>query len=314
MCKLGRSWRIEDNEMRKDHKAVANRDNFLDRKVLRLQKTIESWAKKNKLWSDCSFFDYIDRRQPVEWDPTGYVTVLAADGPISRYVICGEHAELLREFERILRAHGFWYENFDHTEMWIYAIGRDNAQEFKDYMHWKWICSLVRPEFDSLEDDFYAYFANHGSRDLSGLGWRDCEKLVAALMESRGYQVELGPGTNDGGVDLRFLQPDPIGDIMTLVQIKKYRPDLKIKLGAVQALHGATVAERAENSMFVTTSEYSRSARNFAERKNVAMTLCSSEDIRRWCADAHKGIVRDKKKLLSGEKSIGRSKGRGMIT
>lgn len=287
--------------MKNDHEVAVNRDKSLDRKVLRLQKTIESWAKKNKLWSDCGFFDYTDRRRPVEWDPTGYVTVLAADGPLAEYVICGGHSETLSEFDQILAAQDFWYENFDHTEMWIYATGRDNAQEFKDYMHWKWVCSLVKAEFDSLDEELYAYIASPGSRDLSGLGWRDFEKLIAALMESQGYQVELGCGTNDGGVDLRLLQRDPIGDIMTLVQVKRYRSDRKIRLGAVQALHGATVADGAERSMFVTTSDYLPSARKFAERKNVAMTLCSSEDIRRWCADAHRGIVTDKKKLVSSE-------------
>lgn len=54
-----------------DHEVAVNRDKFLDRKVLRVQKAIESWAEKNRLWSDCGFFDYTDRPQPVEWDPSG---------------------------------------------------------------------------------------------------------------------------------------------------------------------------------------------------------------------------------------------------
>ena len=207
-----------------------------------MHQEVERWARKNELWSDCGFFDYTERVKPIEWDKTGYITVLAADGPMSGIAISrdymgfAEEPRLSNEFDQILKKNGFWYENWDHTEMWIYATDPSFKEEFREYMRWKWVCSLIKPDFDALDQDLYAHFGSHPDR-LSDLHWRDFEKVVAALLQSQGYKVELGPGSNDGGIDIRLIQRDPIGDILTLVQVKRYRPDRKIELGAVQALY-----------------------------------------------------------------------------
>ena len=74
-------------------------------------------------------------------------------------------------------------------------------------------------------------------------------------------------------MDIRFVQRDPIGDILTLVQVKKFTR-LSVGLQAVQALHGAKTAYDADKSMFVTTSDYQPCARQFAGRENVQMDLC----------------------------------------
>ncbi len=284
-------------------------DAELDAKTAQLQRRVENWARENELWYDCGFFDYVGRVRPVEWDKSGYVTVLAAEGPLSHVAICRDYVgvcegeRLSEEFDSILERHGFWYENYDHTEMWIYSSHQRFKRDYQDYMRWKWICSLIQPDFDILNHDLYAYFSEHQER-LSDLHWRDFEKLVAGLMESQGYDVDIGPGTNDGGVDIRLLQRDPLGDILTLVQVKRYGPSRKVRLEAVQALHGAAVAEGANESMFVTTSNYYPSARRFAGRSNVPMELHASREVQEWCIQAHKGIVEDKRRLVGRESVV----------
>ena len=281
-------------------------DTVLDLKVTRLREEIETWARRNGLWHDCGFFDYTERVAPVDWDETGYITVFAAEGPISNIAISrdymdeAEGSRLSEEFDQILDRNGFWYENYDHTEMWIYATDLAFERQFEEYMHWKWICSLVKPEFDILDQELYAHFAGHPDQ-LSDLHWRDFEKIIAALLESQGYEVELGPGSNDEGVDIKLLQRDPIGDILTLVQVKRYSPDRKIRLEAVQALYGAAMADGAEKSMFVTTSAYLPSAKKFAALRNVPMKLHVSSDVQEWCVGACNGIVEDKRKLVDEE-------------
>lgn len=277
-------------------------DEVLDKKIGRLKLEIETWARRRDLWHDSGFFDYTERVRPIEWDETGYLLVLASDGPIAESVICAgnEDGTPAAEFEGILRKRGFWYENYDGGEMWIYATDSYYKRDFKEYMRWRWICSLIKPEFDILNEELYAYLGRRPNR-LAALHWRDYERLLAALLESQGYDVELGPGHNDGGVDIKLLQRDPLGDIMTLVQAKCYRPDRKIRLEAVQALHGVATADEVAKTMFITTSGYSASAERFAARKNVPMTLYTSENVRHWCEEASHGIVEDKRKLVTDD-------------
>ena len=102
-----------------------------------------------------------------------------------------------------------------------------------------------------------------------------------------------------GHIDIKMFQRDPIGDVLTAVQVKRYRPDRKITLQAVQALYGAATANDIQNSVFVTTSDYSPSAKNFAARDNVSMKLYTSSDVRKWCNQAREGVIKNKALLIS---------------
>ena len=165
-------------------------------------------------------------------------------------------------------------------------------------MRWKWICSLIQGDFDALNSELYEHFGKN-SDQLTRLDWRKFEMLITELLQAQGFEAELGPGRADGGIDIRLLQRDPIGDILTLVQVKKYDVKHPIRLQAIQALHGVKEAEDADNNMFVTTSRYLMSAKNFASRDNVQMKLYVSDDVRKWCADANAGIIEEKERIIT---------------
>ncbi|MDE2980453.1 MAG: restriction endonuclease [Gemmatimonadota bacterium] len=277
-------------------------DSQLQNRIVRLRNDVESWAQRRDLWLDCDFFDYTDRIKPVEWDDTAYVLVLAADGPLADVVMGsgGGYAYQPEEFENILRQHGFWYENHDYGSLWIYPFDEELRQDYRPYMRWKWICSLIQPGFDLLYSELYEHLSSRPG-DMAKLDWRAFEKIVASLLESQGYDVQLGSGRSDGGVDIQLLQRDPIGDIVTYVQVKRFRKDRPVRLGTVQALYGAAMADNVTKTMLVTTSRYLPSAKRFAERDNVRMELYVSTDVRKWCADAYDGIVEDKRLVVSDE-------------
>ena len=65
------------------------------------------------------------------------------------------------------------------------------------------------------------------------------------------------------------------------------------------ALHGVADVENAQKSIFVTTSDYLPSARKFASRTSIPMTLATSNNVREWCQNASAGIIRDKSKLVT---------------
>ena len=182
-------------------------DSELECRLNRLRSDVRAWAKWHDLWHDCDFFDYTDQVQPVEWDETAYVLVLAADGPLAQVVMgsLGGYEYRPEPFEKILKRHGFWYENHDYGSLWIYPSDKTIRKDFRAYMRWKWVCSLIRPEFDALHGELYEHFASKPG-DLARLHWRGFEELVASVLESQGYDVQLGSGGNDGGVDIRLLQ------------------------------------------------------------------------------------------------------------
>ena len=283
-------------------------DKQLEERIYKLETTVATWAKRNDLWRDACFGRVVRRFDADTGAPT--VTTLRAVGLLAELVIhpgigaihdTQEAQRLSDECQQIIEGHGFYGETFDVDRLDIIPLEQKDSlvfQRFKEYMRWKWICSLIQGDFDALSSELYEYFSKN-SDQLTRLDWRKFEMLVAELLQAQGFEAELGPGHADGGVDIRLLQRDPIGDILTLVQVKKYADKNPIRLQAIQALHGVKEAEDADNSIFVTTSRYLMSAKNFASRDNVQMKLYVSDDVRKWCADAKAGIIEDKERIIT---------------
>ncbi len=272
-------------------------DQYLEGALAGLQSAVEKWARSLDLWYDCGFQSYAYRVGAEPSSPS-VVTVLWSDGDLLRLI--DDDPDIYTQFEHLLHGLGFWHERWDSVSLYIYAEDSPLAVAFDDYFHWKWICSLLEPDFADIYEEIYDYFASRPD-DLHRLSWREFEMLLARVFQSQGFEAELGPGSGDGGIDVRLLQRDPIGDILTLVQAKKYAPSRKIGLEAVAALHGVADVEKAQRSLFVTTSSYQPAAKAFSGRTSIPMELKTSNDVVEWCRHAKKGIIADKSKLVSVE-------------
>ena len=289
-------------------------DRELEKRVDRLHAAVKLWAEQNNLWQDASFRRVVKDFDTKTGTPT--VTTLLASGPLAELVIhpgmgaihdTQEAQTLSEECQRIVESHGFYGEAFTEWSLNLVPLEQYDpvlCEQFREYMRWKWICSLVQGDFDALNAELHAYFGKNPDQ-LHRLHWRDFEKLVAELLESQGFDTELGPGVGDDGVDIRLIQRDPVGDMLTLVQVKRYARHRQVQLQAIQALHGAKTASGASRSMFVTTSDYQPCGRRFAARENVRMELFVSDDVQRWCHDATAGIVEDKRRITTEKEIIG---------
>lgn len=268
-------------------------DEVLLAELRRFQHAVEAWATAREIWFDCGFNSYLEHvdGEPSEIDPVVCVQYYSSSFEQALY------GDLEAEFLDLLSHHGFWYEIASHGNIHYYPEEGPRCLAYARYFRWLWVCSLVQMDFADVYEELYSHFAKHPD-DLHRLGWRDYEILLARIFQTQGFNVELGPGQGDGGVDIRLLQRDPIGDILTLVQAKKYAPRNKIGLETVQAITGAAFVEKA-NGMVVTTSSYLPGAKEFAARTSGRIDLKTSDDVVAWCAAAESGIIRDKSTLVS---------------
>ncbi|WP_263588682.1 restriction endonuclease [Sphingopyxis sp. GC21] len=264
--------------------------------VQKLQLAIEQWAKQHDLWYDCGFKSYADH---VDGEPLAPVaTIMHFEGPFGN-MLDGYYDDLESDFRELLEQQGFWYERENGVSIHIYPLDESPLfTSFTDFVRWQWICGLLQPDVADVFEEIYAHFANRPD-DLHRLHWREFEILLYRIFQNQGFQAQLGPGSGDGGIDIRLLQRDPLGDMMTLVQAKKYAPNRKIGLEAVAALHGIAGVEGAQQSLFVTTSSYLPVANRFAGRTSGQLSLATSTDVTSWCEQATQGIIQDKSTLIS---------------
>lgn len=91
------------------------------------------------------------------------------------------------------------------------------------------------------------------------------EEYIALLLKSRGYRARVTQFRNDFGADL-ILTKD---GVKTVVQVKRYASNVGIK--AVQEIIGAIKYYKADQSMVLTNSYYTKAAIELARTNNVQL-------------------------------------------
>lgn len=134
-------------------------------------------------------------------------------------------------------------------------------------------------------DQRFIDYLNRNPEKLFQMNWRKFEGLAAEWFQRSGYTVELGPGRNDGGVDLRIWKDDlsQSGPPTVIVQCKRYKD--KIDRVTVKALYSDLIFEKATGAMVVTTSDISRGAKKDIEAREYPITTANLETVTTWLSE-----------------------------
>lgn len=102
---------------------------------------------------------------------------------------------------------------------------------------------------------------------------RAFEKLVVELMEALGYGGFVAnagvvtQASNDGGID-GVIKEDKLGLGHIYLQAKRYKADSKISREAIQAFVGSLAVANSNKGVFITTSSFSKPARDYCDSLN----------------------------------------------
>jgi len=99
---------------------------------------------------------------------------------------------------------------------------------------------------------------------------RQFEELVAYLYECLGCRVQLTPATRDWGADILAWHGGPLdSEILTAIQVKRYASHRKVGLKSLFDLYGAIAHYHADTGHIVTSSDFTKPARIFAESQRL---------------------------------------------
>ncbi len=142
--------------------------------------------------------------------------------------------------------------------------------------------TAIAPEQGKFIDQrFIDYLSNNNDR-LPEMHWRKFEELVAEFFHREGYTVELGPGSDDDGVDVRVWKSGakPTDNPLCLVQCK--RQNAKVERVIVKGLSADVLFEEAEYGIIVTTSELSPGARTTITAGGYPIKEVEREGVSKW--------------------------------
>ncbi len=114
---------------------------------------------------------------------------------------------------------------------------------------------------------------------------RKFEEIVAELLISKGYDIELTPASGDGGIDIYAAKKDDLGKFLYLVECKKYVPPSKVGVEVVRSLHGVVQSKKATAGAIVTTSYFTKGAAEFQREIPHQMGLHDYFVLQHWIND-----------------------------
>jgi restriction system protein len=151
------------------------------------------------------------------------------------------------------------------------------------------------PQQGQFIDQRFVDYLSHNLDRLPEMHWRKFEELAAEFFHREGFQVQLGPGTNDDGVDVRVWKPDslPTDKPLCLVQCKRQKS--KVEKVVVKGLYADVQHEGADFGVVVTTSELSPGARKTVASRGYPIQEVERTALSKWLAALRTpgtGIVR----------------------
>jgi HJR/Mrr/RecB family endonuclease len=117
---------------------------------------------------------------------------------------------------------------------------------------------------------------------LYQLGPRKFEELIAKLFSDQGYEVSLTPTTRDGGYDLLAKISNGITSIVVLAECKRYQKENKVGVEIVRGLYGVTEAHRANQGLIITSSYFTKDAREEQLRIGNRIGLKDFNNLVEW--------------------------------
>jgi restriction system protein len=139
-------------------------------------------------------------------------------------------------------------------------------------------------------------FLSTNSHLLFEMHWRKFEELVAERFHRLGYKVELGPGQNDDGVDIRvwtIAQSESESGQLHIIQCKRQKE--KVEKITVKGLYADVLFEGADLGGLVTTSSLSVGAKKTIHARGYPIEEVDGAKVVEWLSALRTpgtGIVR----------------------
>lgn len=114
---------------------------------------------------------------------------------------------------------------------------------------------------------------------------RKFEEIVAELFSYRGWQVELTGQTRDGGRDIIAISNIHGFPFRCLVECKRYGKKRPVGIEFIRSFYEVIEEEKANKGIMVTSSYYTRDAKQHQTKKGTRLDLVEHQGIVNWVSD-----------------------------
>lgn len=177
-----------------------------------------------------------------------------------------------------------------NVQMYKSAMGKVRLVEWKDVIELKHLFETenLLPQYGTFFDQRFIDYLHRNFSDIRKMNWRQFERLTAEYFDNEGFTVQLGPGRNDGGVDIRIW---PRGEHETkppliLIQCKRTKDDVELEVLTSLYAHvdweHKKSGEHTTTGLIVTTARLAPGAEEVRVARSYPITVAEQENLRKW--------------------------------
>jgi restriction system protein len=137
-------------------------------------------------------------------------------------------------------------------------------------------------------DQRYIDFINRNFDQIDDINWRKFEALTAEYFSRLGFEVDIGPGRNDDGVDVRVWPSSSLPDAPPAIIVQCKRQKATISKVIVKALYTDVIHQNAKSGLIVTTSRLSPGAQAVCDARKYPIETADRAKVRDWVSEMRK--------------------------
>ena len=164
------------------------------------------------------------------------------------------------------------------------AWGQLRSIEWKDELE---LADLFKSEnlatsHGSFLDQRFIDYLDRNFERISDIHWRKFEGLAGEFFDREGYRVDMGPGRNDDGIDLRIYPKVESLTAPPLIIVQCKRVKAKIDKALVKSVYADVLHENAKSGLIVTTSYLSPGAAHMRTARGYQVEAADRTTLREW--------------------------------
>lgn len=133
--------------------------------------------------------------------------------------------------------------------------------------------SLQKETIIASENSIYAKTSNKvwSIELIKSLEWKRFEELCSGYFSAKGYRAELSRQGADGGIDIHLYKESySPTKVFGIVQCKAWS-SYKVGVKPIRELFGVMTSENSPLAIFMTSGNYTKEAKEFAEGKSLKL-------------------------------------------
>jgi len=178
-----------------------------------------------------------------------------------------------------------------------YAIQLEiKSSHFPSVYEWKDVAELedlfrsegLQTLYGRFFDQRYIDYLHRNFDDIDRINWRKFEGLTGEYFDRQGFLVEVGPGRNDDGVDVRIWPADGSPESPPAIIIQCKRQKDSVSKVTVKSLYADVLDSGASSGLIVTTSKLAPGSRDVCAVRRYPIEEAERETLRQWVGEMRK--------------------------